>query len=62
MLEKRVAYKYPHARKFIVDLMTTYTPRELQDLLAADMDFPELGMVMIEAEHLVPGLGQLRIT
>lgn len=39
--------------------MTTLTPRELQDLLAAGMEFPELWMVKIEAEHPVPGLDQL---
>lgn len=39
--------------------MTTHTPRELQDLLAA---FPELGIVKIEAEHPVPGLDRPRVT
>lgn len=41
--------------------MTTHAPRELQDLLAASVVFPYLGMVKFEAEHSVPGLDQLRI-
>lgn len=36
--------------------MTTHIPGELQDLLAAGVEFPELRMVKIEAEHPVPGL------
>lgn len=42
--------------------MVTHTPRELQDLLAASVEFPEMGMVKIETEHPVPSLDQLRIT
>lgn len=60
--DQRVAYKYPPARRFIADLMTTHTPEELQDLLAAGVEFPELEMVKIEAEHPVSGLDQLRVT
>lgn len=41
--------------------MLTHTPGELQDLLDAGVEFPELGMVKIEVEHLVPGLDQLRV-
>lgn len=47
-LDRRVAYKYPVARKFLADLTTTHTSGELQDLLAAGLEFPELGMVKIE--------------
>lgn len=59
---QRVGYKYPQARRFIADLMTTHTPEELQDLLADGLEFPELGMVKIEVEHPVPGLDQLHAT
>lgn len=41
--DRRIAYKYPQDRRFITDLMRTHTPRELQDLLAAGVEFPELG-------------------
>lgn len=51
-----MSYKYSEARRFLVDLMTTHTPRELEDLLATGVKFPELGMVKIEAKHPVPGL------
>lgn len=54
--DRRVAYKHPQARRFIADLMTTHTLGELQDLLVAGVEFPELGMVKIEAEHPIPGL------
>lgn len=60
--DQRVAYKYPQARRFIADLMTTYTPGELQDLLAVGVEFPELGMVKIETKHPIPGLDQLCVT
>lgn len=55
----RVAYKYNEAWRFLADLMTTHTPGELQDLLAADMEFLELGMVKIKREHPVLGFDQL---
>lgn len=42
--QRVVAYKYPQAR-FIADLMTTHTLGELQDCLAAKVEFPKLGMV-----------------
>lgn len=42
--------------------MIAHTPKELQKLLAAGVEFLELGMVKIEAEHPAPGLDQLCIT
>lgn len=45
-----------------MDLMTTHTLEELQDLLATGGEFLELGNVKIEAEHPVLGLDQLRVS
>lgn len=42
--------------------MTTYILREFQDLLADGVEFPKLGMIKIEGEHLVPRLDQLCVS
>lgn len=60
--DRRIPYKYPEARPFLANLMTTHTLGELQDLLTAGVEFSELGMVKTEAEHPVPGLDQLCIS
>lgn len=57
--ERKMAYKYPKGRKVLADLTTTHTPGELRDLLNAGIDFPDLGMFKIEADHPVPGLDNL---
>lgn len=56
-----MAYKYPRQlnRKFFVELATTYIVGEVNGLLTVGMEFPELGMVKIEAEHPVPGVDRL---
>lgn len=48
-LEKRIAYKYPRARKFLVDLAVTCSAWKVEELLTVGIDFPELGMVKIES-------------
>lgn len=54
-------YNYCRAQKVLIDLMITYSPEALQDLLATGIDFPSLGLYKIEAEHLVPSLDNLII-
>lgn len=51
-----MVYKYPHARKFFANLASTHSAEEMQGLLVAGVEFPELGIVKIEAEHPPPGL------
>lgn len=46
---------------FLANLMR-FILGELQDLLAAGMEFPKLEMVKIEAEHPAPDLDQLHVT
>lgn len=55
-VEKSEAYNYSRPRNFLADLMTTRMHEELQDLLSAGIDFPEVGIVKIEVEHPLPGL------
>lgn len=39
--------------------MTTHVPKELQDPLIVGIDFPDLGMYKIEADHPMPSLNNL---
>lgn len=49
-LEKRMIYKYLRARKFFAKLAATHSNGEVQELLAAGIELPDLGMVKIEAD------------
>lgn len=53
-LEKRMPYKYPRARKIFTDLVATHSMEEIRELLVVGIEFPDLGIVKIEAEHPVP--------
>lgn len=57
-----MAYKYPQARKFFVDLAVTCSAGEVQELLTVGIDFFELRIIKIEAEYPVPSLGRVVAT
>lgn len=57
-----MAYKYPEAWRFLAELMIIHIPGELQEFLAADMEFSELRMAKIEVDHPVPYLDLLRVS
>lgn len=54
-----MAYKYPAAQRFFANLAATYSLGEVQKLLTASVGFLDLGIVKIEAEHMVPSFDRL---
>lgn len=58
-IQRKMVYKYPRARKFFLDMSTLYSVKELLKLLVAGVQFPDLGLVKIEVNHLVSGVDSL---
>lgn len=54
-----MVYYYHRAREFFDNLSSMHTAEEMHELLVVGVDFLDLGMVTVEAEHLVPGLDNL---
>lgn len=56
---KRFVYKYPKTRKHLYDLASTHSMDEIWELLVVALEFPDLRMVKIGAEHPVPSFYSL---
>lgn len=54
----RLIYKYPGSRKSF-DSMISHSIKEMHELLVVGVEFLDLGLVNIEAEHPVPGFDNL---
>lgn len=55
----RTAYKYPRARKFFESLQSSHSVKEMHELMTVGVEFSDLGMVKIEADHPIPGVDTL---
>lgn len=57
--EVRTVYKYTGAWKFFESLQSSHSIKEIHELLVAGLEFSNLRMVKIEADHPVHGVGSL---